>query len=276
MNSPLSEFKEIQLRQIEHRYYQKDTEQIKQILNSIKMIAFENTYKKQLQQPIKLNENIKCQDDNEIVQFYRNQYKSIDIVERSNLRSRIINKKLIEYQNRNTPKNLKMGFTSTKNSENVGQFLNKVKKPLVVSNTERISFDKTKTILNKTMQQTFNDFTQKWIKNEILYSPSKSMNEEKLKRGKSIFFDEITNRAQQIVKSATTDKKEQYNSYNAYTKNKIKEMSSIQLGNLSFQVQKKCNNNNIVFEQELRLIKNKIAKRVKPNILIVDQKRIEL
>ncbi|CAD8086380.1 unnamed protein product [Paramecium primaurelia] len=276
MSSPLKELEQIQLRQIEHGYYQNDTEQIKQILNSIKIIAFENIYKKQIQQPIKIEENYKNQDQNEIAQYYRNQYKSIDIVERSNLRSRNINKKLIEYQNRNTPKNQKMGLPSLKNSENLSNSIKQSIKPVTSSHTERIRFDKARIILNKT----FNDFTQQWIKCEKRNSPQIIKNVSNIKKGQSIFLDELTNRAQSIIESATIKKKLRktlFNQYGTYTPTNIRDQqlvnNQIQLGNLSFEIPK-CNK--FLVDQEMRILKSRIANRAKPNILVIDQRRMQV
>ncbi|CAD8185521.1 unnamed protein product [Paramecium pentaurelia] len=276
MSSPLKELEQIQLRQIEHGYYQNDTEQIKQILNSIKIIAFENIYKKQIQQPIKIEENYKNQDLNEIAQYYRNQYKSIDIVERSNLRSRNINKKLIEYQNRNTPKNQKMGLPSLKNSEHLSNPIKQSIKPVTSSHTERIRFDKARIILNKT----FNDFTQQWIKCEKRNSPPIIKKVSNIKKGQSIFLDELTNRAQSIIESATIKKKLRktlYNQYGSYTPNNIRDQqlvnNQIQLGNLSFEIPK-CNK--FLVDQEMRILKSRIANRAKPNILVIDQRRMQV
>ncbi|CAD8107107.1 unnamed protein product [Paramecium sonneborni] len=280
MNSPLKELEQIQKRQIEQGYYQNDTEEIKQILNSIKMIAYENIYKKQIQQPTKLDEEFKHQDENEIIQYYRNQYKSIDMEERFNLKSRIINKKIIEYQNRNTPRNYKMGLPSLRNSENISNSLNKGTKHVVNPQTERGRFQQTKTLLNKTMQQTFNDFTQQWIKNENQNSPSLTKKDPKIKKGQSIFLDEITTKAQSIIQSATINKKLRetlQNSRNSYTPNNIRDqqlaITSIQLGNLSFQVPK-CNK--FLVDQELRILRSRIANKAKPNILVVDQRRMQI
>ncbi|CAD8170077.1 unnamed protein product [Paramecium pentaurelia] len=277
MNSPLKELEQIQLRQIEQGYYQNDTEQIKQILNSIKMIAFENIYKKNIEQPTIINKNSKCQNDDEIAQFYRNQYKSIDVVERSNLRSRMINQKLNEYQSRNTPKNMKMGLPLLKNSENQTC---KATKAVVTPYTERVKFVKTKTLLNKTMQQTFNDFSQQWIKNENQNSPLIIKNDQKIKKGQSIFLDEVTSRAQSIIESATINKKLKQtiqDSCDIYTQNNLRDQqlatTQIQLGNLSFQVPK-CNK--FIVDQEMRILRSRIGNRMKPNILVIDQRRMQV
>ncbi|CAD8197521.1 unnamed protein product [Paramecium octaurelia] len=281
MNSPLKDLEQIQLRQIEQGYYQNDTEQIMQILNSIKMIAFENIYKKQLQQPpIKENDPKVQNQDNEIAQFYRNQYKSIDIVERSNQRSRMINKRLFEYQNRNTPKNVKMGLPLLKNSENQNNSTNKATKPVFTPFTERVKLDKTKTLLNKTMQQTLHDFSQQWIKNENHNSPSILKNGKNLKQGQSLFMDELTNRAKSIIESAKINKKLKQailNSQEIQASNNVRDQqlatTQIQLGNLSFQVPK-CNQ--FLVDQEMRILRSRVAKRMKPNILIIDQRRMQV
>ncbi|CAK88702.1 unnamed protein product (macronuclear) [Paramecium tetraurelia] len=281
MNSPLKDLEQIQLRQIELGYYQNDTEQIRQILNSIKMIAFENIYKKPNQQPPIIENDSKVQnDDDEIAQFYRNQYKSIDIVERSNQRSRMINKRLFEYQNRNTPKNVKVGLPSLKNSGNQNNSINKVTKAVFTPFTERVKLDNTKTLLNKTMQQTLNDFSQQWIKNENHNSPSILNNVQNLKQGQSLFMDELSNRAKSIIESATITKKLKQtiqNSQEIQTSNNVRDQqlatTQIQLGNLSFQVPK-CNQ--FLVDQEMRILRSRIAKRMKPNILVIDQRRMQV
>ncbi|CAD8178574.1 unnamed protein product [Paramecium octaurelia] len=276
MNSPLKELEQIQLRQIEQGYYQNDTEQIKQILNSIKLLAFENLSKKQKKQTIKVEENYKSRDQNEIAQFYRNQYKSIDIVERSKLRSRNINQKLIEYQNRNTPKNFKMGLPSLRYSEIESNPVKQAAKPVTSSHTERIKFDKARTLLNKT----FNDFAQQWMKCENRNSPSLVRNVPNMKKGNSILLDELTSRAQSIIESATINKKLKnrlYHQYGTHTPTNIRDqqlaITQIQLGNLSFEIPK-CNK--FLVDQEMRILKSRIANRAKPNILVVDQRRMQV